>query len=50
VSTIAAVLLEEIGHFVDSKINLADTPGDEGAVFSAIVRGRKDYYLKLTAA
>jgi hypothetical protein len=36
---IAAVLLEEIGHFVDSKINFSDAPGDEGAIFSALVRG-----------
>ncbi|HEY9819691.1 MAG TPA: M10 family metallopeptidase C-terminal domain-containing protein [Candidatus Sericytochromatia bacterium] len=36
---IASVLLEELGHFVDSKINMADSPGDEGAIFSALVRG-----------
>ncbi|MFK0731273.1 MAG: pre-peptidase C-terminal domain-containing protein [Gloeotrichia echinulata GP01] len=32
------VLLEEIGHFVDSRINVTDTPGDEGAIFSALVQ------------
>jgi Ca2+-binding RTX toxin-like protein len=36
---ITSVLLEEIGHFVDSRINLTDTPGDEGEIFSSIVRG-----------
>ncbi len=36
---IASVLLEEIGHFVDAQINLSDAPGDEGAIFSALVRG-----------
>ncbi len=36
---IATVLLEEIGHFVDSKINRVDTPGDEGEVFAAVVQG-----------
>jgi hypothetical protein len=34
-----SVLLEEIGHWIDSKINQLDTPGDEGAIFSALVRG-----------
>ncbi len=33
---IADVLLEEIGHFVDAQINVADAPGDEGAIFSAL--------------
>jgi Ca2+-binding RTX toxin-like protein len=36
---IADVLLEEIGHFVDARINSSDAPGDEGALFSAVVRG-----------
>jgi Ca2+-binding RTX toxin-like protein len=36
---VVSVLLEEIGHFVDSRLNVTDTPGDEGAIFSAIVRG-----------
>jgi len=36
---IADVLLEEIGHFVDARINSSDSPGDEGAIFSAVVRG-----------
>jgi hypothetical protein len=27
---IREVLIEEIGHFVDSRINQIDTPGDEG--------------------
>ncbi|OHY34972.1 hypothetical protein BCV64_04260, partial [Cylindrospermopsis raciborskii MVCC14] len=29
-SKIREVLIEEIGHFVDSRINQIDTPGDEG--------------------
>ena len=33
---IARVLLEEIGHYVDSKINAVDAKGDEGAIFSAL--------------
>ncbi|NJL67813.1 MAG: hypothetical protein HC894_15645 [Microcoleus sp. SM1_3_4] len=33
------VLLEEIGHFIDSRVNSFDAPGDEGAIFSAIVQG-----------
>lgn len=36
---ITDVLLEEIGHFVDAKINLLDTPGDEGKIFAALVQG-----------
>ncbi|HAX80914.1 MAG TPA: hypothetical protein DCY88_35025, partial [Cyanobacteria bacterium UBA11372] len=38
-SAIADVLLEEIGHFVDGRINISDAPGDEGAIFSALVQG-----------
>ncbi len=34
------VLLEEIGHFIDAQINYIDTPGDEGAIFSALVQGK----------
>ncbi|MGF1520822.1 MAG: choice-of-anchor Q domain-containing protein, partial [Leptolyngbyaceae cyanobacterium] len=34
-----AVLLEEIGHGIDARINTIDSAGDEGAIFSAIVRG-----------
>ena len=37
--TVAAVLLEEIGHYVDAQLNSHDSPGDEGAIFSALVRG-----------
>jgi Ca2+-binding RTX toxin-like protein len=33
------VLIEEIGHFVDAQGNSTDTVGDEGELFSAIVRG-----------
>ena len=36
---IVDVLLEEIGHFVDANINEIDTAGDEGEIFSAVVRG-----------
>ncbi|MFM1842280.1 MAG: hypothetical protein RLZZ490_1016, partial [Cyanobacteriota bacterium] len=34
-----AVLLEEIGHFIDAQVNTMETLGDEGELFSAIVRG-----------
>jgi Ca2+-binding RTX toxin-like protein len=37
---ITAVLLEEIGHYIDSQLNYTDTPGDEGAIFSATVQGK----------
>ncbi|NJN86303.1 MAG: calcium-binding protein [Leptolyngbyaceae cyanobacterium SL_7_1] len=36
---IASVLLEEIGHFVDSQINSTDAMGDEGAIFSNLIQG-----------
>ncbi|MFB2971393.1 polymorphic toxin type 44 domain-containing protein [Aerosakkonema sp. BLCC-F183] len=38
---IASVLLEEIGHSVDSRVNAIDALGDEGEIFSALVRGVK---------
>jgi hypothetical protein len=38
---VADVLLEEIGHSIDSKINIADSPGDEGAIFSAVVQRKE---------
>ncbi len=36
-AAIAGVVLEEIGHFIDSRINILDAAGDEGAIFSALV-------------
>ncbi|MEM7760212.1 MAG: hypothetical protein AAF298_19105 [Cyanobacteria bacterium P01_A01_bin.40] len=41
IEAVAAVLLEEYGHYIDSQINSVDTPGDEGAIFSALVRGEE---------
>jgi hypothetical protein len=37
--TIQAVVLEEIGHYLDAQINSQDTPGDEGELFSKVLRG-----------
>ncbi|MFN5514685.1 MAG: bluetail domain-containing putative surface protein [Cyanobacteriota bacterium] len=34
-----AVLLEEIGHYLDSVFNSQDATGDEGAIFAALVQG-----------
>jgi hypothetical protein len=39
IDAIANVILEEIGHSIDWQLNNSDTPGDEGAIFSALVRG-----------
>ena len=39
VNAIVSVLLEEYGHYVDSRINTADTAGDEGDVFARLVQG-----------
>ncbi|WLT38794.1 hypothetical protein NON20_03215 [Synechocystis sp. B12] len=36
---IVAVLLEEIGHYVDALVNAVDTPGDEGELFALRVQG-----------
>ncbi len=36
---VAGVWLEEVGHFVDSVVNSEDAPGDEGEIFSRLVRG-----------
>ena len=38
-AALRAVLLEEIGHFVDAQINQTDSAGDEGAIFAALVQG-----------
>jgi len=40
IKLIAGVLIEEYGHYVDSKINVTDAAGDEGAIFSALVQGQ----------
>ena len=37
--SIEAVLLEEFGHAIDARVHTVDAPGDEGALFSALVRG-----------
>ncbi|WP_354636243.1 Calx-beta domain-containing protein [Planktothricoides raciborskii] len=39
IPAITKVLLEEIGHALDDRLNAEDTPGDEGEIFSALVRG-----------
>jgi hypothetical protein len=32
------VILEEMGHFIDSQINSLDAPGDEGEIFAVLVQ------------
>ena len=39
-AAVADVLLEEIGHSVDARLNVTDSPGDEGAIFGAVVQGK----------
>ena len=36
---LSAVLIEEIGHFLDQELCLEETPGDEGAHFATLVLG-----------
>ncbi|MGB3203885.1 MAG: hypothetical protein WBB28_02720, partial [Crinalium sp.] len=38
---ISAVVLEEIGHFVDAFVNQTDSAGDEGAIFAELVQGNR---------
>ncbi|MEG4409500.1 hypothetical protein Q5692_00850 [Microcoleus sp. C2C3] len=40
-AAVADVLLEEIGHSVDARLNVTDSPGDEGAIFSRVVQGKQ---------
>ena len=37
---LTGVLLEEVGHFIDSQVNYLDSPGDEGEIFAAVVQGK----------
>ena len=46
---IVAVVLEELGHAIDQRINHTDSSGDEGFIFSAIVRGVELNQAQLTA-
>ena len=39
-AAVADVLLEEIGHSVDSRLNITDSQGDDGAIFAAVVQGK----------
>ncbi|MBS9386803.1 MAG: hypothetical protein HEQ24_22335 [Dolichospermum sp. BR01] len=39
-NAIVAVLLEEYGHYVDSRINTKDAAGDEGNIFARLVEGK----------
>ena len=38
---VIAVLTEELGHHLDGLLNVEDTPGDEGAIFAAVVLGQE---------
>ncbi|MEB3266428.1 MAG: calcium-binding protein, partial [Cyanobacteriota bacterium] len=37
---VQAVLTEELGHHLDALLNSSDTPGDEGALFAALLMGQ----------
>ncbi|KHG41357.1 hypothetical protein OA07_11900 [Aphanizomenon flos-aquae 2012/KM1/D3] len=39
-SQVVNVLLEEMGHYIDSQINIQDAPGDEGAIFAKLVQNQ----------
>lgn len=36
---VLAVLTEELGHHLDARLNVSDTPGDEGALLAALLLG-----------
>jgi Ca2+-binding RTX toxin-like protein len=38
-AALTAVLLEEIGHYIDARVNSRDAPGDEGEIFARFVQG-----------
>jgi Ca2+-binding RTX toxin-like protein len=40
VDLISSVIIEELGHAIDSQVNRVESPGDEGAVFSLLVGGK----------
>ena len=46
---LVAVILEEIGHSVNARVNPNDSPGDEGAIFSALVRQEEVSPIQLAA-
>ncbi|MFN9547000.1 MAG: bluetail domain-containing putative surface protein [Cyanobacteriota bacterium] len=46
---LVAVILEELGHSVDARVNPKDSPGDEGAIFSALVRQEEVSPIQLAA-
>ncbi|MGA9383283.1 MAG: hypothetical protein WBV73_31350, partial [Phormidium sp.] len=37
---ITSVVLEETGHYIDSKVNVSDAAGDEGDIFARVVEGK----------
>ncbi|GET40723.1 hypothetical protein MiSe_55340 [Microseira wollei NIES-4236] len=37
---ITRVILEEIGHYIDSKVNVSDAAGEQGEIFAATVQGK----------
>ncbi|MEG4583532.1 hypothetical protein QUA71_28595, partial [Microcoleus sp. MON1_C5] len=37
---LTGVLLEEVGHFIDSQVNQLDSAGDEGEIFARVVQGK----------
>ncbi|PSN20461.1 polysaccharide deacetylase [filamentous cyanobacterium CCP5] len=48
-ANLKAVLLEEIGHYIDTQIHPVDALGDEGAIFAAVVQGETLSESQLTA-
>jgi Ca2+-binding RTX toxin-like protein len=39
VNLISSIIIEELGHAIDSQVNEVESPGDEGAIFRLLVDG-----------
>ena len=46
---IGVVLLEEYGHYIDIKMNIDDSTGDEGYIFAILAQGKSLNELELAA-
>ena len=48
-AAVVAVLIEEIGHAIDARVNRTDSAGDEGAIFADYVLGQAPSSAELSA-
>ncbi len=48
-NAIANVVLEELGHFIDSQLNTVDSQGDEGELFASLIQNQQPTEARLIA-